>query len=293
MPIYDYTYQTWEGARRGPLYRWMAIPKFTIMEFVGNRTFIWLFSMAWFQFVLRLFYIYLMVNTEFLNMFKVSSQMLVPVDAFFFKNTIDVQIPFCVVFAFMLGANLISRDLAHNALVLFVSKPISRWEYFFGKFSIIFLLTMLLTWFQTAVLFVLQVAISAPNQEWRIYFWSRYAGIFVSMTLYCLVMATTLSLLILAASSLTRNGRQAGLIFAIYIIGATIVGPVIGKITEIPNMWAISPMTSTMDLGYYLFHLKARMSIDHTAAWLGILGNWAMCGLIIKWRMGNAAKYGR
>jgi ABC-type transport system involved in multi-copper enzyme maturation permease subunit len=294
MPIYENTYQTWSGERRGPFFRWMAIPKFTLMDYFGNRTFIWLFSMAWFQFIIRLAYIYLLVNTEFLKMMQMPVSALPPVEAFFFKNTIDLQIPFCVAFAFMLGSNLISRDLAHNALVLFVSKPISRWEYFFGKFSIVFFLSLLLTWFQGAFLYLLQVAVSPAHSKWRIYFWEDYAGIFWQMTLYCLVIATSLSLLILAASSLVKNGRMAGLIFAIYIIGTIIVGLIVKNVTEMPDLWAISPWTSIKDIGYYLFDLdKKYANVSLSAAWIGILSNWALCGIIIKWRMSNASKYGR
>ena len=44
MPIYEHSYQTWEGERRGPLLRWLAIPKFAYMEFFKIRVFIGLFD---------------------------------------------------------------------------------------------------------------------------------------------------------------------------------------------------------------------------------------------------------
>lgn len=293
MPIYDYTYQSWKGVRRGPFFRWMAIPKFTVMEFFGNRTFIWLFSMAWFQFLLvRLVWVYLLINTEFLKAFNIPANILPQADAFFFKNMIDIQIFFCIVFAFQLGADLISRDLIHNALVLYVSKPISRWEYFLGKFSVVFGISMLLTWFQAALLYVMLLAASPENSDWRIYFWDRYAGIFTSITLYSLVIATSLSLLILAASSLTRNKGKAGLTFVMYVIGTGIVAAIIGKYTENDNLRAIWLLRSTYDLGYYLFHIPNQHAVvTLSSAWIGILGNWALCGFIIYWRMNNAAKF--
>lgn len=293
MPIYDYTYQTWKGERRGPLFRWMAIPKFTIMEFFGNRLFIWLFSMAWFQFLFRLAWVYLLINSEVLKPLGFKPSMLPQADAFFFKQMIDIQIVFCIAFAFMLGANLISRDLAHNALVLYVSKPISRWEYFFGKFSLIFFLSMLLTWVQTAFLYLLLTAASPADSDWRIYFWDHNAIIFVWLTLYCLVIATTISMLILAASSLVRNGRKAGLIFAMYVIGSAPIAAVIAQVTENMNMRAFSIVRCIYDLGYAIFHLRNRSTVMPMYAWIGVISVWALCGLIIYWRMNNAAKFGR
>lgn len=294
MPIYDYTYQTWNGKRLGPLDRWLAIPKFTFMEYFGNRTFIWLFSVAWFQFVARLGWLYLLVNTEFLKMLGAPPTLLPAIDAYWFKSTIDIQLPFCVAFSFMLGANLISRDLAHNALVLYISKPISRWEYFFGKFSVVFFLALLLTWLQGSILYGLQLAVVPADNDWRIYFWDRYARLYPALTIYAILIAATLSLLILAASSMTRSGRQAGLIFAIYLIGTYVIGIVLEKINDMPNLHAISPLSAVMNAGAYLFKLPAvYTNVSATAAWVGILGNWAMCGFIIHWRMNNAAKFSR
>lgn len=294
MPIYDYTYQTWKGKRLGPLDRWLAIPKFTFMDYFGNRTFIWLFSVAWFQFIARLGWLYLLINTEFLKMMGAPPNLLPAVDATWFKTTIDIQIPFCIAFAFMLGANLISRDLAHNALVLYISKPISRWEYFFGKFSVVFGLTLLLTWFQGSVLYGLQLAMAPADNEWRIYFWDRYARIYPALTLYAVLVGATLSLLVLAASSLSRSGRQAGLIFAIYLIGTYVIGVVLEKMNQMPSLRAMSPLSAMMNAADYLFKMPASYAnVSMTAAWAGILGNWALCLFIIHWRMANAAKFSR
>lgn len=293
MPIYDYTYQTWKGERRGAIYRWLAIPKFTYLDYLGNRAFVSLLWVAWLPFLLFLGYIYLEVNTEFLKQFDPRLS-LPPVTPIFFKVFIDIQIFFCVAFAFVLGANLISRDLAHNALVLYVSKPISRWEYFVGKFSVIFSISLLLTWCQSVVLLLLQVAVSDPESPWRTQLWQQSGSVLVAITLYCLVIAASLSLLIMAASSLVKNGKVAGLIFAIYLIGTYIMGNIVSEITEMNDLLAISPWAAIKSLGYALFKLQENMLItSQTSCWIGILCTWALCGLIIQWRMANAAKFGR
>ena len=72
MPVYDLGYRTWDGVRRGPLFRWLAIPKFTYMEACHKRLVTWVFTMAWLQFFLRLVYVYLLVNQEFLLLLRIS-----------------------------------------------------------------------------------------------------------------------------------------------------------------------------------------------------------------------------
>ncbi len=160
MPVYDLSYKTWEGERRGPLWRWLSIPKFAYMEFVNRRAFISFFVIAWLQFLLRIIYQYVRVNVEFLETINFPIRELVPVGPMYIKTMIDSQAPFCFLFAFMLGAGLISRDLLHNSATLILSKPIGRWEYFLGKFSTLFLLFMLLMWFQTVTLLFLNSLLS-------------------------------------------------------------------------------------------------------------------------------------
>jgi ABC-2 type transport system permease protein len=294
MPVYDLNYQTWSGQRRGPLFRWLAIPRFTLMEFFGNRTFIWLFTIAWLQFILRLVVIYLEVNTDFLKLIPFPLATIFPIDANFFKRMIDYQIPFCFIFAFFIGSGLISRDLTHNAIVLFASKPISRWEYLIGKFSIPFLLFMLITWFQSAMLFAIQTAITPANNPWRLYFWDRYAIILGSITAYSLVIAISLSLLIMAASSLTRNNRYASMTFVIYVIGTLVVGGVLGQMLNNKNFWAVSLFDAGLTLGYYLFRVDlSSLEISRWAAWTCVLVNWVFCAVILHWRLERATRQGK
>ena len=294
MPVYEHSYQTWTGERRSALFRWLAIPKFTYLEFFKVRIFVGLLSIACGQFLFRLAYIYLLVNTEFLKAFRFPTAALPPIDAYFFKNMIDVQLLFCFVFAFVLGADLISRDLHHSVLVLYFSKPISRWEYFLGKFFSVFSLFMGLTWLQAVLLFVVQAAVAPEHTPWRQHFWSEYAWILRAITLYAVVVSTTLSLMILAASSLTKYKRYAGTTFAVYIIGAGIVAAVLNETLHIHEFFAISPLHAGVDLGNYLFHVApSRDMMSQPAAWGGIVGQWLLCAAILKWRLERAARYGR
>lgn len=297
MPVYDYSYRTWQGERSGPMLRWLAIPKYTYMGLFGKRVFMWIFTVAWVQLVLRAGYIYLLVNPEFLTSLGIPTQslpqILPQVGPFFFKNMIDVQLGFCFILAFVVGSDLISRDLIHRAFVLYASKPISRWEYFLGKFLTLFVVMMLLTWFQTTLLYVLQIAISPPRSPWRLRFWHDYAWIFLAISAYSTLVSAALSLLILAASSLVKNGRYAGMALVVYVIGASIVGGIVSETLHAKDALAMSPFLAGLDLGFRLFrlpHYGTGMSL--WAAWLGVTAVCALAGLILWWRLRSAARYG-
>lgn len=292
MPVYDYTYKTWEGERRGPFYRWLAIPKFAYMEFFKRRMFVWLFTMAWAQFLLRMIYMYILINLEFLERFDFGVEALPKVDAAFFKSMIDMQLPFCFAFCFMLGSGLISRDMRNGALVLYASKPISRWEYFFGKFSILFALILSITVLQVLILFVLQFFASPADSPWHTDFWEEYASIPLSAALYSLVISAGLSLLILAASSLTKSGRYAAMTFAVYIIGTSAAAGFLTAIVRNDLLWVISPLAIGQQIGSYLF-VEDLVLLSRKAVAFGLAGNLGLAGLILYWNISRAARTGR
>lgn len=135
MPVYDYTYQTWKGERRGRSC-WLAMPRFTCGPLSRSARSSSSSCSAVCEFLLRLAYQYLRVNEELLALLKIGAN-LPDVDAKYFRGFLDGQLA-SLVFSFTLTA-VIASDLIHHAIVLYMSKPISRWEYFAGKFLTVFL----------------------------------------------------------------------------------------------------------------------------------------------------------
>lgn len=299
MPVYDYSYKTWEGERRGPLFRWLAIPKFTYMEMMKLRLFVSLLTVVAVMFVVRLVYIYLFINESLMDLIPKEALAILPkIDAVWFKKSIDYQFPFCFAMAFILGAGLISRDLKNNAVVLYASKPISRWEYFLGKFSVLFFIFMALLGIVPLFLFAIQTLVAPVQSQWHLYFWLRYAKIGPALLVYGFVASTTLSLLMMACSSLTENGRYAGIAFAVFIIGTMIVGPILADYLRSGYPLAISPFYSGIALGDYLFGLTPDaivrdLRVGPWSAWIGILSYWIICGWILNYRVSRRARYGR
>lgn len=301
MPIYELHYQTYDGPRRGAISRWFAIARFAWMGLLGRRAIVWLFTISWLQFLVRGVLLYLLSNENILKALvgrRIDINAIYSIDASFFKSMIDWQLVFCFLFVFILGSGLISQDLAHNALVLFAAKPISRLEYILGKFATVFLLLMSLTWLQTIALFVMQWAICPAGSKWAEHFWTDYFWLIVPITLYSVVLSASLSLLILTFSSLTRNGRYAGVAFAATLIGTAIVAGLLqGEVGALwfirPNDWyAISLIALAREIGDYLFKMPGSAGIGATLAWTAMGSVWLACTLILKVRLNQSASKG-
>ncbi|HOE97116.1 MAG TPA: ABC transporter permease subunit [Candidatus Sumerlaeota bacterium] len=291
MPVYDLGYRVWEGKRRGPLLRWLAIPRFAYMDLAGRKAAIYVFSMAWMPFLLLAGYIYLLVNYRFLQTLGIPARILFPIDAALFNLLLDLQLFFCFIFAVMLSPDLIARDLHHRAIVLYFVKPISRWEYLLGKFAILMSLCLLLTWVQPALLFLIQWAVRPEDPTWRTTLWRADLGVLRAITLYGWTASAGVTLLALALSALVRNPRHVATTLLVFPVGAWMVAGVLAEVLG-TAFRVLSPLHAMRELGTWFFGLPTDARAPVWAAWLSWGGLAALCALILVWRLRRAARGG-
>lgn len=213
MAVYEHNYKPYEGVLTPGWSRFLVIPRYVYQDLFKYKLFIGLFVLC---FVCPLVYtilIYLHHNTSALTFFGISSADVVPINGFFFKVFTTIQTSLAFIFTVIIGPVLISRDLANNALPLYLSRPFSRWEYIFGKLSVLLILLSVITWVPGLLLFLFQSYLEGGS--WMINnFWIA-RGIFM----ISLVWAVSLGLLALAFSAWIkwRTAASAAL-FAIFII---------------------------------------------------------------------------
>ena len=277
----------------------MAIPKYTYLDFIGRKLFIWAFLLGWLQLLVRIAYIYLKVNDDLLVLIGVSPTVLPDINAYYYKNMIDLQLPLCFYFTFLMGSGLISLDLKHNAIVLYCAKPISRWEYFFGKFFAFFFLLILLTGLQTLITHVVQVAVLPASEEMSFELWWKEAQTAGAIVSYAIIVSSTLTLMILTASSLAKNKNIAATIFVVYIVGSIMIAGLLyetfDKYHVLENnkvMFAITPLYAVEQVGQQLFQVKVHSPImPNLAAWCGLGFLWVGCIGILFRQLKRAARF--
>src|SRR5262245_2051671 len=128
----------------------MVITRAGIRTMFARRAFIGLLLLAWFPFVVRAVQIYAAANLP-------QAAFLAPTPETF-RQFLDQQQTFVFFVTVYVGAGLIANDRRANALQIYLSKPLTRAEYIFGKLAILMTFLLAVTWVPAIVLLVVQIA---------------------------------------------------------------------------------------------------------------------------------------
>lgn len=125
----------------------------------------------------------------------------------FFNNFLFSMV--LTVLSATVGASLISRDLKHNALLMFFSKAITRGDYVAAKFLTLVLFLLFVTLGPALLLFLGQLGIGLE----KITFGQRLADA-GSILLHALILVVPTSAVVLACSAATKRAYLAGVLWA-------------------------------------------------------------------------------
>jgi ABC-2 type transport system permease protein len=242
MPIYDLGYRHWSGRWTSHPYRWWVITRQGIGLLVRRKLFIALMFASMIPFLVRAVMIYFST---------VASMTLPPFmqpNASFFEAFLGQQTFFIFAISIYAGAGLIANDLKANALQIYLSKPITRQDYFLGKLGVLVFFLSLPTVVPALLLLLLAVLFRADAQYFVQNIW--LAGPIVA---YSLLIIFTYGLIILALSSLTRSSRFAGINFAAVFFFTQILQAILSVILRSPKLTWISVRDDLSQLGAYLF----------------------------------------
>jgi len=205
MPIHDQGYRRYSGGKTPRGRAWAVIVTAGVRTLLRKRTFLALLLISWFPFVVRAVQLYAATN------FAQAATLLAPT-AETFRNFFDQQDIFVFIVSVYAGAGLIANDRRANALQIYLSKPLTRAEYVFGKLAILAVLLLLITWVPAIVLLVLQVLFAGSFTFVR-----TNAYLFPAITLFSIVEVVMVSSAMLALSSLSNSSRFVGILYAALI----------------------------------------------------------------------------
>jgi ABC-2 type transport system permease protein len=213
MAVYEHGYKPYAGALTPEWSRFLIIPRHAYRDVFRSKFFIAFFALCFIYPLVAAILIYLHHNVNALSMMKLDIRELIPIDASFFHAFITTQCSLAFFLTILIGPPLVSRDLANNALPLYLSRPFTRREYVFGKMSVIVMLVSLITWVPGLLLFVLQAYLEGAG-----WFGSNLwmaGSIFLSAFVWIVVLA----ILSLAVSAwLKWRVVASGALLAIFFI---------------------------------------------------------------------------
>jgi ABC-2 type transport system permease protein len=271
MPIHDQGYRRYGGGKaRGQ--GWLVIARAGIRSFVGRKAFIGLMLMAWFPFFVRAVQIYASANLPQAAFLKPTTET--------FRQFLDQQEIFVFFLTVYVGAGLIANDRRANALQIYLSKPLTRSEYVFGKLAVLMTFLLLVTWVPAMVLLLVQIAFAG-----NFTFLRNNLFLFPAITVFSFVEVTMVAVTMLALSSLSNSSRYVGILYAAVIFFTQAIYGVVYVVTRSTAMSWISVSANLTQLGDLIFRLPPKYDTPWIVSLLVVVGLVAASGLILERRV--------
>ena len=196
MPVYDRRYRGYDGELRPPRAAIATLLRHGLQEVFASRLTLVLFVAACLPVLAFASVIYLANNLDVL----VQAGIRVGEDfprirdaAFFFFLT--MQSGFAFLLAAFVGPTLVAPDVAHGAMPLYLSRPLSRWGYGLGKLGVLLVLLSLVTWLPAMLLVLLQASLGADG--WLLQHLDLLGAVFVAAWIW--ILPVSLSALAISA----------------------------------------------------------------------------------------------
>lgn len=155
--------------------------------------------------------LYLASNLEVLKYLGIEMRAvrdILNIDSTFYYRFLRIQIFPCFIMAILTGADLISSDRRTKAMTLYLSKPITRLDYLFGKGSVALAFLYLVTLIPCLTLMYLYAFF---NDNWMYILQNKRLIFQIVLLSHAFVIPMTA--LILAISSLTRSRVSSTVMF--------------------------------------------------------------------------------
>lgn len=200
MPIHDQGYRRYGGSRLARGQAWAVIAKAGIRTMVAKRIFVGLLLLAWLPFFGRAIGMYVAANMPQASFMAPTAET--------FHGFLEQQGIFVFFVTVYVGAGLIANDRRANALQIYLAKPLTRAEYVLGKLSILIVFLLLVTWVPAILLLFVQMMFAG-----NFTFLRNNAYLLPAITVFSFIEVITLSVVMLALSSLSKSGRYVGILY--------------------------------------------------------------------------------
>src|SRR5713226_4418587 len=246
MPIYEQTYRRYEARAPLRVVRFWPITREALRLILARRAFLGLLLVAWGQFLFRVIQIYVVTRLP-------EAGRVLPIDGRMFGQFLAIQTLFTLLLSIFGGAGLIANDLRTGAILVYLSRPLTRRDYVLGKLGVLMALNLSVTLVPGLLLYAIALAL-APELFLK---WSL-AWIAPAVVLHSAVVSLSVSLLALAVSSLSRSAGVAGLGFAGLFLGLEVVRGILAQGFGLRPVALLSLQANLRALGAALFGVVER-----------------------------------
>jgi ABC-2 type transport system permease protein len=273
MPIHDQGYRRYGGDRARTGMGWTVIARAGLRTFFAKRAFLGLLIVAWIPFIVRSVQIYVAANFP-------QARDLLAVKAETFRQFLDQQEIFVFFVTVYVGAGLIANDRRANALQIYLSKPLTRAEYVFGKLAILMTFLLLVTWLPAIVLLIVQIAFAGD-----FVFLRNNIFLFPAITLFTFIEVVLVSATMLALSSLSKSSRYVGILYAAVMFFSSAIYRVVSLVTRSTTLSWLSFSASLEQVGNVIFRQPLKYDTPWPVSLLIIVALVVLSGFVLERRV--------
>jgi ABC-2 type transport system permease protein len=218
MPTHDQSYRRYGGGKAMPGQAWTVIARAGILNLIRKRIFLAVLLGGWVPFVGYAIWLYVNANYPQVSIVTVTPKL--------FRDFFSWQDFFVFVITVYVGAGSIANDRRANALQIYLSKPLGRSEYIFGKAAVLIAFILSVTLLPATLLLVLQVLFSGSFD-----FIGKNLFLIPAIGTASLIQALLAAFTMLALSSLSKSARFVGIMYAGTIFFTLAIFGVLSAIT--------------------------------------------------------------
>jgi ABC-type transport system involved in multi-copper enzyme maturation permease subunit len=200
VPIHDQSYRHYGGGKAIPGRSWTVIAWAGIRGFIRKRAFMGLLIFALAPFLVRAVQLWISSNYPQASILAPSAET--------FRQFLEQQDFFVFVITVYVGSGLIANDRRANALQIYLSKPLMRTEYIFGKLAVLITFLLLVTLVPALLLLLLKVVFDGS-----FLFLRNNLFLIPAITVASLLQVLLASFTMLALSSLSKSARYVAILY--------------------------------------------------------------------------------
>jgi len=257
VAVYERAYRPYAGPMTRERTRFLILAKYAFGDVFKSRLFTIVFAAAFLPIAVAASWIYLLHNARALAALNVSASQAAAVDIWFFATLTAWQTFFfgglITLFA---GPGLVSADLSHNGLPLYLARPFSRTEYVLGKTLVLVALLSAITWAPMLLLFLLQSYLEG---------WSWFAAnlrVPAAVVVGSGVFIALASLFAMAASALAKRKMVSQTLLLAVVLGGGWVGGVASALLDTKSALALSPAHVMSAIWQWLFGVDLEVELS-------------------------------
>jgi ABC-2 type transport system permease protein len=272
MPIHDQGYRRYGGGRAPRGHAWAVIAAAGVRTMLAKRAFLGLLLLSWVPFLVRAVQIYAAANLPQAAFLAPTPEM--------FRQYLEQQEIFVFFITVYAGAGLIANDRRANALQIYLSKPLTRAEYVFGKLAILMSFLVLVTWVPAIVLLAVQIMFAGNFQ-----FFANNLYLFPAITVFSFIQVVTVASAMLALSSLSNSGRYVAILYAALLFFSQALFGVLRFVAGNTSLSWISIPFDLNQVGDAIFRLPLRYDTPWAVSLAALVALIALSALVLERRV--------